>query len=1075
MTKRSPVSSLQNIWFNAEQVDNVDLSIEQTFNSTITSGIINNHLGSGILPEHLLPIVLFDSSTVSGFLDGLPLTPSLQPSDSEFGNQLTLSLDHSMVTSVRTVKAVVFGLDFQSNLIYETFVFQQNESQTGKKHFAFILSIMINDMKGVSASSFNLGGHLFVKEANAGSLSRDTIMSSQNQQPNLFFRDFVPGASYTLETLLKAAMPSYDITTLNIYTQPNDNKAILVNDVSTQLGQKFIATTNNIQKVTLLVSVRNTASGHETEFDWTGDMVVSIYPLQSTLNCSTDLAPELAIDYSPSPTPIAQISFNYASLTAQGIVLDSVPQPVEFVFSNSGIASGNLLKVGSYYAVTVKRSGSANKCDLLFASGIDLIPDSRMTMFTGELWVDLPQEDLWYIISTDAAKVSDALAYDEGKGVSIPKTKTVSGTFDYSLDSLSFAGSLVSTAVFSASTSVSGIVSDQRTGQPVASRKMYEANVNLLSPLELSQLQTSADPLVLGSIVDKNKKFYDSASSQLTTKLHAATFVNDEIIFPLIEDPTDPRYDASVLALSTYLLNGDLTSAKIVPNNNTNSIYYKISHAWLETAMVGDVNGDGIVDQDDVTALLSLQGFNFASGLPLTTSITTGGGNTSFSNGYTTLTKPFVNQSGLTFQLVNSVTGIVATATDGTLVANPTNPSLAQFASSTLNFTTYPSILNYKLVIIVPGTIADHGGFRITALDATTHVITIEKIYLDGETIMSLLRADVDKDDHISSNDQFLLQKFVDRAVLVSVPAAPFPAPTSNAYNNIGSTFSVLRMKLAKFADRLDDYTASPNTRNATVHPPQDVFTSDGYYASHNFLTSPSYVVMEKRLTWQEYLLSVVGSPKLVPVVYSNPAQAKVSCFIDKQVTEFPVPVSFAQEANDLFFPNDLLVGGGLKQVNGQDYKVDFEVGTIVLNVPSSEESQERSIPLFTAFVAEENDGVTNAKFRAMKFADCSFVKSDALLLQQVRFSVSVQSYSPNLDGLDDDGYAGVIVDGKIGVSIDYETGILKLNFTNLYSDPALKTLNTKLQVHVFLKKAGFNNGVLEITATQLDNLLVLN
>ena len=93
---------------------------------------------------------------------------------------------------------------------------------------------------------------------------------------------------------------------------------------------------------------------------------------------------------------------------------------------------------------------------------------------------------------------------------------------------------------------------------------------------------------------------------------------------------------------------------------------------------------------------------------------------------------------------------------------------------------------------------------------------------------------------------------------------------------------------------------------------------------------------------------------------------------------------------------------------------------------------------------------------------------------EQLRFSVSLRSFSPGINGIDIDGYAGVIVDGKIGISIDVLTGILTLNFNNLYEDAILQTLKTRVQITVYLKKAGFNNAPLVVDSTQIQNLLGL-
>jgi hypothetical protein len=126
-------------------------------------------------------------------------------------------------------------------------------------------------------------------------------------------------------------------------------------------------------------------------------------------------------------------------------------------------------------------------------------------------------------------------------------------------------------------------------------------------------------------------------------------------------------------------------------------------------------------------------------------------------------------------------------------------------------------------------------------------------------------------------------------------------------------------------------------------------------------------------------------------------------------------------------------------------------------------------------FIADyTGTGITNLGFPAMKFADCTTVQKDALINNQVSFSVSMQSFSPNLDGYSIDGYTGIIVDGKMGVSIDYATGLLTLNFSNLYQDQVLQTLSTKVQVNVFLKKGGFNNEALFVNSEQVQNMLSL-
>jgi hypothetical protein len=1089
MTKRTPISAEQNIWFDAQQVDATDLSLEQTYNTTINAGIINNHIGNGVLSEALTPRILFDSLLQTGFLDGVAIFTQSQPSDNNLGNQLEISLTNSTAAGKRTVKVGIIGLDFQSNLQYETFVFQTNESQVTTKHYTKILLLLFNDLIGNPELSLNLGGHLVIKEVNPLTLSRSPVMVSQTVEPNLFFRDFfvdgyVDGYGSVIN-LIQTALPLYNVDSLNIYTTGKENKILYINDVTTQLGQKFLATTNNIQKVTLLMSVRNQEVGYENDLAWTGDLVVSIYPLQSNLNCPTDIAANLQIEFPPSNIPVAQLSVNYGSLQAAGTVLDSVPQPVDFVFSNSTVAGGNVIVPGNYYAITVKRSGAANKCDLLITSGNDTVPDSRVTVFTGTLWVDLPDEDLWFCVWTDAAKMSDGQAYDSGLGMILPKTilDTASqATIDYCLQNLQFTGNDVYRAVVQAITDKTTPVPDQRTGNPVLSRQEIVPGVKLLNTLEISNLENASEPLLIGAIADKNRKYYDAISAQIVSKLFSATLAEDEILIRIVDDPTDAvRFDNAVTGLVTNLLNGDLNGARIYPNYSNPNIYYRVADAKLCSMLVGDVNGDGLITEEDLVLLNTYLNYNLNIGLPQNTVINTDGYITTFTNGYTTYTNKFTNIFNISFQLVETTTGVVAASgTDGVLVADPNNPRLAQFTSASVNFNTIIGLSSYKLVVISPLNPENNGGFDIISISTPSDVLTIRKVYLTGDVLGQMLRADIDGDFAVTTNDGYLLQNYIDRYPLTTSGTTTYPAPATNAYTKIGTPFNVIRLKVEKFVDRADDYSPVTVGRSTTIHPLQDIFLNDGYYfASHDFYTNPAALVFEKQLTWTESLIVVNSRPKQVPSVFTTLSGfIKNECNIQGILCNvYGSKPDFNSGRVDVFAPDNIILGEGgeLHRPDGNFYKVDFEVGTIVLEVPDGLFGTERTINIMDDFIADYTGaGVTRLGFPAMRFADCSYVKADALTNDQVRFSVAVQSFSPNTNGLSNDGYTGAIVDGKIGIAIDYSTGLLTLNFTNLFQDEVLRTLSTKIQVSVYLKKGGFNNRPLFVDSTKLQNMLKL-
>lgn len=1084
MTKRTPVSSQQNIWFDAQQVDDIDLNLEQEHNTTIQSSTINNHIGTGVLPEVLVENVLFDSDLASGFLDGSAIFAQNQPIDNNLGNQLQVELTRSAAAGNRRVKLAVIGLDFESNLQYETFVFQTNEIQVGRKHFTQILLLLFNDFIGDEAKSLNLGGRIVITEARPMTLSRDPIMVAQDVEPNLFFRDFFTDTSPSLGALLQSALPLYNTTTLDIFTNEKDNKALLNGDVTTQIGQKFIAYTNNIQKVTLLLSVRNQEIGSETDLVWNGDIIVSIYPLQSSIDCPTDIAPSLPIDFSPSNIPLAQASANYSTLLANGIVLDSVPQPVDFIFSNSQVATGKSLTVGTYYAVTIKRAGAANKCDILIASGSDQVPDSRITTFTGSLWVDIPEEDLWFEVWTDAAKLSDGQAYDAGHGIYIPKTTvdtTTQATVDYVFDNLQFAGNDVYRAVVSATTLKSDQVPDQRTGNPVLSRQQFVPKVDLLNTIDIVNLEKASDPLIVGAISDKNRKFFDATESIINSKIHSATFVGDELIIKLIDDSTDTgRYDPDVNVLATNLLNGDFVGAAIIPNLNNPDVQYRVADAKLCSMIVGDVDGDGLVTELDLQLLNSYMGYDMNVSLPLNTAVTTDGYFTTFKNGYTTYTQPYSNQFTIEFQLVDPIsTVIIAEGLDGVLIADPNNDRNAFFTSSSVQFNTIVGLVDYKLVLLTPAVPENYGGFDVISIDSVTDVLTIRKPVLTGDAISQMLRADIDGDFIITTNDGYLLTQYINRNELSTSFLSTFPGPATNPYTKIGTSFNVIKFKLEKFVDRTDDYSSTTLTRATDIHPFQDMFVGDGYFAEHDFYNGPVPFSIVKQLTWRESLVVTNSKPKLVPSAFTTQSGfVKHECNIEGiQCNVYPVQSEFDPGRVDFFVPDNLIIGEGgeLHRPDGEFYKVDFEIGTIILEIPDGLFGAERTINILDDFIADyTGKGVTRLGFPAMKFSDCSLVTAEALAKDQIRFSVSVQSFSPNTNGMSPDGYTGAVVDGKIGVSIDYETGLLTLNFTNLYQDALLPSLTTKLQINVYLKKGGFNNRTLFVDSTKVSNMLSL-
>lgn len=1081
MTIREPISAIQNRWFDSEQVDNDDLNTEQNYNTIIQSSIIGNHIGSGVLPTILEQNILFDSLLVSGFLDGYGLSVQQQPSDTSFGNQLEITLINSRAAGKRTVKIAVIGLDFQGNLQYDTFVFKANETQYTKKHYTNIATILVNDVSGPILQSFNLGGQILIKEAFPLTISRDPIMVAQDIEPNLFFRDFFPGAFLTLAPLLQSALPLYNVDNLGISIGFKTNQILSANDVTTQIGEKFLATTNNIQKVTLLLSVQNT--NVSTDLSWHGDLVISIYPLQSVLDCPTDIVPNLAIEFPPSNIPLTQLSVAYADLQALGIQLDGTPQPIDFIFSNTSVANGTTVIPNQFYAVTVKRSGAADKCDILIATGSNHIANSRVTVFTGSDWVDIPEDNLWFRVYTDAAKITDGQAYETGHGVVVPKTiqdPITNVQEDYNLGAIQFNGNGINTAVLQATTQLTTPIQDQRTGNPVFSRQQFIPTIQLYNSIDIASLESVSEPLTLGVIVDSNQKTIDVSASTIAAQLHSWNFVKNQFIIKVITDTSNPRYDINVTSLVSNFVDGDFTDAKIIPDLSHPNIYYRIAKAQLCSMIYGDVNGDGVVDDNDITALNKLLGTNLSMSPPATSQITTNNINTTVVNGYEMFVNPFVPDFSLAFQLVDPLTtNVIAFAADGQLVPNPNDPSLATFESLSTDFSLVSNLTNLNLVIYGTSNQQNDGYFTILNIDVSSnHILDIQKLYYDADIFKQIYRADIDGDFDITANDGYLLQSYVNRS-------GPFP-PVAQPSLKIGTSFDTLTIIVDPFLyndvptdgyfDRTDDFPFNQVNRNATLHTQQDIFLNDGYLQSHDFLGIPVSFNIVKQLSWEETLITTAADARFVPAAFTSETGLVINNCSPTGVTceTYPTDVTYNPGLNNLFIPNNLIIGdgGNLLNSDGYFYKVDFEIGTVVLEIPPGLMGTESTVNVFDAFVADyTGGGITRLGFRAMKYSDCSFVGVDAIFNNQVRFDVSMQSVSPQLDGYTFDGYSGDIIDDKSGVSIDYTTGVLKLNFTNLYQDPVLQTLNTKVQVQVFLKKAGFNNTPLIISSDKVLNI----
>lgn len=970
MAKRKDISYIFDKFNDAQRVDLTDLETEQNRNVETDAGTIFNHFGTGVLPNGPEQVVLFDSDNLTsdqaailaaGNFDGTGLQAQTQPTDINLGNQLEVELTGSDPWGRYSVKVAIIGLSFDDTLQIDKLYFYKNEKQVTSRHYKRILALFFNDFKGNNNCSRTLGGRITIKEAKSFQISRDPVMVAQDVAPDLFWRDFdLADLNLSLiQTIQDGIGPEFDATALNIDVIGQESRTLEASDVVSQVGQKFLATSDNIQKITLLLGVaKDEAAAVEDWFDWSGDLVFSVYALQNSTTCPTDIVPELAIDFDPDSQPLIQLSYNQTTLRDIGYVLTDVLQPVDFVLNATKLGTPGNVVVGQYYVATIKRSGAATTGKILIGTGDDRVEDSRVTLFNG-VWVDVSDQDLWFQVWTDAVKVADGMGYDGGHGIMITKTilDTTGATIDYQFNQKPFVSTgqnITNIGVIQGVLEESFKEQDERNGNQVNARKQYVANFSFVDSSGLSELQDVTDPLIIGCVKDSNPKLNPTLDKTLTIP---GLVKNDTFC---IINP-----DADLLSLN-------LLGSKLIPNVGCNAKDYRIFRSTLCMDGYGDVTGTGTIDLLDITRASELIGESL-------------------------------------------------------------------FFESTQQK-------------IIDG-------------------------YIDT---LELLRADVDNDGYITSDDVDLITAYVNREI------NSFPAGTSFTHLCLQVQQSIGRYDSFFDCDgyiRLDGYLGTNLVDSNSLSDSEIEY--DGYNSIPQldldtvFTTVPfpgvSYQIIPQPY-WKDHLLLLSEDTRLVPCVFTDntgvdPAECSSTTELCQDLNDNP-PVCDPGK-NDFFIPDNLILNQGeILRPDGSNYKIDFEIGTVVLELPAVPLS-EVSINIFEKLVVDRGDGLTSAGYSAMKYADCTTVQASDLALGRVKFNVSIQSFFPNLDGYSSDGY-GIVIDDIIGVYMDHANGILQLNIQDLDEDNVFLTLVTKIQIIVYLKKGGWNNTVLTIPSTAIEGLIAV-
>lgn len=610
-------------FFDGMNVTETDLDVEQTAWHDTLANNIDFLAGSGVEQEFAVQRTLFDSNNVpasvvalidSGNFDGEPIYQKdsfdqqifLQPSDLNEGAMLEVKLTESDLVGSLSLKVYIFGQILGGAAAYEVLTFKQNESQTTRKYFTNILAIMTQDFKGNQNTAItgtacrDCGGRLQILEALPMTVVRDPIMAEQTVEPNLDFVNFKPATmSKTLEDLLQeiAAVESLNYADFSIVVSASSSRTLPPDDTGLIIGQKFQATTNNIQKISLLLAVQeNTLALPGHEFDWSGDIVVGIRKLQTTTTCPTDTIPGTLIEFDPEPSSLAEISFSMAELLALGIVLTDTPQVVDFVFTQSLLANPLVapdIDIGEYYIITIRRSGNNSEGTIVIPVASNVLDNSRMSIFSQNKWTDVQDSDLWFRIYSSAVRITNGIAIDSGVQIISPKTQENASTgtqepYVEGLHSLLDTSSSTENYIIVQKTNnYTDPIPHPSTGILITTRIIDEPGVSVVSNDTLTTLISAGNKtVILGSATDTNP-------------------VNN----PLILGQTN--YAGLLRANTLTIINptsdlwlNNLVGSILTPNIENQDLRYRVIKAELFTDAYGDVTGDTFNSTSTLTTTL---------------------------------------------------------------------------------------------------------------------------------------------------------------------------------------------------------------------------------------------------------------------------------------------------------------------------------------------------------------------------------------------------------------------------------------------------------------------------------------
>jgi len=655
MSKNSRENLPRVNFFDGQKVTESDLDTEQIHHRNLASNIILDFHQNGVVRDSIFESrVLFDTASPGDFsaepnesevkigagkFDGSAIYFDRQPSDTTYGNRLEVTASNLSVGGRLKAKVLILGLRYsstktQGELVTELIEFDSNGTRITNNYYTRVISVFFNNFSGGTGKSEYAAmaesvqtnaadGKIVFRESEPLRVFPKTDTFSQVESPNYGLASFVTSStSRSIEDEIRTALgTTYNFNELYFELEASSNFLFEPDaDQTIQYGQKFLSKTNNLQRIDLLFYVqRDDSAPVGSEYDFSGEIVVSVHKLLDNISCITDPNPENLLDFDPNPSPLIEVAYSQEDFAEIGVKLDENPQIVSIDLSTTLIADPNIepsLEEDKFYAVLVSRRGNNSRGTLGIPAGYykpsrktdngqDLNPqerfgrqDYRLIEYdpTNSSYVDYPDLSMWIVVHSDSIEITDGQAYTtDGFPVSVPKTVEYVGStripfFIRNIPLASVAEGEKNYVVLYREDEFVDPATHPRTGNFVYTNIKDAPSIGVLTESELDE-QLDDSPLILSRVTDKNARDAQDISG---TADKPGLIGRDYALF------IDPGSDVLIQNLVGRIFTPDLDC-------ECNS-RYRITSVECSALRLGDLNNDGEYTSDDISILLDVVG-----------------------------------------------------------------------------------------------------------------------------------------------------------------------------------------------------------------------------------------------------------------------------------------------------------------------------------------------------------------------------------------------------------------------------------------------------------------------------------